>query len=217
MTSSFPGPYWPLKLVSSRGQSPGRALPLVSLLWTADPFLHDAELLGTLLPPDSVTQDRILTAPNFWQGGASPIQASTHVSVTECGSPCGVSLRVDSQGTSCRLLCSLAMLEAAVDLPVHLRWRGGWGWGSCPGFECPPVHTGHIQGRNHALTPQGGSHCPPPLHNRQGLSRPGHPEPGQAAQRSRPPASLALSPQVVEGEADGSCSHGWCAERLQLV
>lgn len=213
MTSSFPGPYWPPKLVSSRGQSPGRALPLVSLLWTAGPFLRDAELPGTLLPPDSVAQDRILTALNFWQGGASPILASAHVSVTDCGSPCDVSLRVDSQGTSCRLLCSLAMWEAAVDLPVHLRWRGGWG--SCPGFECPPIHTGHIQGRNQALTLHGGSHCPPS--NRQGLSRPGHPEPGQAAQRSWPPASLALSPQVVGGKADGSGSHGWCAEGLQLV
>ena len=161
MTSSFPGPYWPPKPVSSRGQSPGRALPLVSLLWTAGPFLHDAELPGTLLLPDSVTQDRILTAPNLRQGGASPIQASAHVSVTECGSPCGVSLRVDSQGTFCRLPCSLAMWEAAVDLPVHLRWRGEWGWGACPSFECPPIHIGHVQGRNQALTLQGGSHCPP--------------------------------------------------------
>lgn len=161
MTSSFPGPYWPPKPVSSRGQSPGRALPLVSLLWTAGPFLHDAELPGTLLLPDSLTQDRILTAPNLRQGGAGPIQAGAHVSVTECGSPCGVSLRVDSQGTFCRLPCSLAMWEAAVDLPVHLRWWGEWGWGACPGFECPPIHTGHVQGRNQALTLQGGSHCPP--------------------------------------------------------
>ena len=72
-----------------------------------------------------------------------------------------MSLRVDSQGTFCRLPCSLAMWEAAVDLPVHLRCRGEWGWGACPGFECPPIHTGHVQGRNQALTLQGGSHCPP--------------------------------------------------------
>ena len=185
-TSSFPGPYWPPKPVSSRGQSPGRALPLVSLLWTAGPFLHDAELPGTLLLPDSVTQDRILTALNFRQGGASPIQASAHVSATECGSPCGVSLRVDSQGTFCRLPCSLAMSEAAVGLPVHQRWQGVWGWGACAGFECPPIHTGHVHGRNQALTLRGGSHCLPPPRQQAGAQQAQAPRTGPG--RSVPPA-----------------------------
>ena len=188
----------------------------MSLLWTAGPFLHDAELPGTLLLPDSVAQDRILTAPNLWQGGASPIQASAHVSITECGSPCGVSLRVDSQGTSCRLLCSLAMWEAAVDLPVHLRWRGGWGWGSCPGFECPPIHTGHIQGRNQALTLQGGSHCPPPPTGR-GSAGPATQNPARLLSVPGPQRRWHYLRRSSGGKANGSGSHGRCAERLQLV
>ena len=83
-------------------------------------------------------------------------------------------------------------------LPVHQRWQGVWGWGACAGFECPPIHTGHVHGRNQALTLRGGSHCLPPPRQQAGAQQAQAPRTGPG--RSVPPAP---SMEVTDFQGSG--------------
>lgn len=128
----------------------------------------------------------------------------------ECGSPCSVSLRVGFPEAPHRLQpwpgcvggCSESPSAPEVAGVMRMGGLSRLSHPSHPHWACPGEKPS-------SDTAEGAAIAPP---TSRGLSDPSHPEPGPGRSSAPGPQHCWRYLRRSSGKADGSCSHGWCAE-----